>query len=229
MFSGKRTLVIASAFCSAQALNEKRDITRRIYRTKQFIINAILLLTMSTLFGATVFAQSDNVLVAGDPQFAQSDFEAVVKFYERGLDIKFSDDERGKLQSKITATWRKNQKSNGGNLAGFMKNVEKFNTIDDRKIRENQREFADALLADLKAMAQNGWSEFVIDVYENARRGDSTNAEQQEREETSTQTETQTIERAETETGETSSSSDQPNFRPVSGHHKNVGSGRQME
>lgn len=182
-------------------------------KNKQFIINAILLLTMSIFSAANVFAQSDEVLVAGDPAFAQSDFEAVVKYYERGLDIKFSDEERGEFQTKITAMWRRNQKSNPKNLVGFMKNVEKFNTIADSKIKEHQQEFAVALLADLKTMSRNGWSPFVMNVYENARRGDSTTAARQQPEETPTQTEA----RAENEPRQTETRSDKPNFQPVTG------------
>ncbi|HLM61026.1 MAG TPA: hypothetical protein VK308_09495 [Pyrinomonadaceae bacterium] len=182
-------------------------------RNRQFIINAILMITISIFSAATVFAQSNEVLVAGDPAFAQSDFEEIVKYYERGLDIKFSDDERNEFQMKITAMWRKNQKSNPKNLVGFMKNVEKFNTIADEKIKAHQQEFTDALLADLKTMSRNGWSPFVVSIYENARRNDSITAERESHDETPNRNETQ----AGTKKNETRTSSDQPNFQPITG------------
>lgn len=181
-------------------------------RKTRFFINALLLITISIAFAATVFTQSNEVLVVGNPPFTQNDFEGIVKYYERGLDIKFSDDERSELQSKISEMWRKNQKSNAKNLIGFMKNVEKFNTIDGEKIKEHQQEFADALLTDLKAMSRNGWSPFVMSIYENAR-GSSSTAARQSNAETPIQSETQ----AKAETTETQANRDKPNFQPVTG------------
>ncbi len=186
-------------------------------KNKRFIINVILLITISVSFAVTALAQSSEILVAGNPPFTQNDFAGIVKYYERGLDIKFSDEERGELQEKISEMWRKNQKSNPKNLVGFMKNVEKFNTIADSKIKEHQQEFTDALLADLKTMSRNGWSPFVVSVYENARRGDSTTIAQQQQDDTSTPTETQTEPRAENEPRQTETKSDEPNFQPVTG------------
>jgi hypothetical protein len=186
-------------------------------KNTRFIINAILMITISISFAANAFAQSDVILVNGSPSLVQSDFEAVVKFYERGLDIKFSDEERSELQSKITTMWRKNQKSNPQNLVGFMKNVKKINTIDGEKIKAHQQEFADALLGDLKAMSQNGLGGFVTSVYEKARRNDSTIAERLQNEENTTQTETRTETHDQTETSRTVTNVDKPNFQPVGG------------
>ncbi|HLM62404.1 MAG TPA: hypothetical protein VK308_16500 [Pyrinomonadaceae bacterium] len=98
-----------------------------------------------------------------------------------------------------------------------MKNVEKFYTIADSKIKEHQQEFADALLADLKTMSRNGWSPFVVSVYENARRNDSTTTAQQQQDDVLTPTETQTEPRAENEPRQTETKSDKPNFQPVTG------------
>jgi hypothetical protein len=98
-----------------------------------------------------------------------------------------------------------------------MKNVEKFNTIDGEKIKAHQQEFIDALLGDLKTMSQTGLGGFVISVYENARRNDSTNPARQQNEVTSTTTETQTKRRSETETSRSRTNSDKPNFQPVEG------------
>jgi hypothetical protein len=179
-------------------------------KNKRFIINALLLITISISFATNAFGQSNEVLVAGEPAFAQSDFDAIVKYYERGLGIKFSDEERDELQTKITAMWRKNQKSNAQNLVGFMKNVEKFNTIDGEKIRENQQEFADALLTDLRTMSRYGWSPLVVSVYENAR-GDSAIITKSS-DETVVRNETQ----AKTEAVEKRPTSE-PKFQPVEG------------
>jgi hypothetical protein len=155
----------------------------------RFIINALLLITISTVFAAHAFGQrSDEILVEGTPPFTQSDFESIVKYYERGLDIRFSDEERRELKAKISATWRKNQKSNGKNLVDFMKSVRFMNSrVTDEKIKENQQEFVTALLADLKSMSRNGWSDFVVGVYRNAHESDS--QETPPDEETSAQTE----------------------------------------
>jgi hypothetical protein len=177
-------------------------------KNTRFIINALLLITISISFAATVFGQGDEALVAGNPPFMQSDFENVVKYYERGLDIKFSDDERSEFQSKITATWRNNQKSNAKNLIGFIQLVRRMNTISDDKIKANQHEFAEALLTDLKTMSRNGWSPFVLNVYENASRNSEAIAKSKY--ETPTKTSVKT-ERNETQ------ASDKPNFQPIEG------------
>jgi hypothetical protein len=101
MFSGERTLVFRNRGFVRFHSEQSREILRRNYeKTNNLSLTAILLLTMSIFSAANVFAQSDEVLVAGDPAFAQSDFDEIVKYYERGLDIKFSDEERGEFQSK---------------------------------------------------------------------------------------------------------------------------------
>lgn len=179
-------------------------------KNKRFIINAILLLMIS-FAASSVFAQTNGVLVAGDPPLTTSDFEAFVKFYERGLDIKFSVEDRDEFQSRLTAMWRKNQKSKGKQLNDFLAMVVRMNDgISDEKIKANQQEFIDGLLADLKDMSGNGWSTFVVSVYEKQHgEDDSTNAAQTS-EETTERTETN----SKSDSNETNS---QPNFEPVSG------------
>jgi hypothetical protein len=176
----------------------------------RFIFNAILLITISISAAANAFGQTGGeILVEGNPPFTQSDFEDIVKYYERGLDIRFSDDERDELQTKISAMWRKNQKSNSKNLTGFMQLVRRLNTVPEAKIKANQQEFADALLGDLRTMSRNGWSDFVIKIYENAHSNESAVTEQSD-EETSASTET-------TAKNETTENRGEPNFQPVSG------------
>ena len=153
------------------------------------IINAFLLFIMTAALAANAFAQTSEVLVEGDPSFTASDFEQIVKYYERGLDLRFSDEERDELKSRISATWRKHQKSAGRKLTEFMQSVKLMNErVSDEKIRQHQQEFAAALLADLKNMSRNGWSDFVLTVYENAHSSDSVASRTVE--ETPAQTET---------------------------------------
>jgi hypothetical protein len=172
-----------------ESLNETVKLQGEFMRNIRFIVKALLLITISTVLAANAFGQrSDEILVEGNPPFTGSDFESLVKYYERGLDIRFSDEERDEFKSKVAAMWRKNQKSNGGKLIEFMQSVRSMNSrVTDEKIREHQQEFADALLADLKNMSRNGWSDFVVGVYERAQRGDSINAQSDE--ETPAQTE----------------------------------------
>jgi hypothetical protein len=179
-------------------------------KNKRFIINAILLLTFSISLSAGVRAQSSEILVAGNPAFTASDFEAFVKFYERGLDIRFSDDDRAEFQSRLTATWRRYQKSKGKQLADFLAMVVRMNNgISDEKIKANQQEFIDGLLADLKDMAGNGWSPFVVGVYEKQHGDASTNV---------AQTNEEPAERSEmTARTETTDNRREPNFQPVQG------------
>ncbi|HLM62403.1 MAG TPA: hypothetical protein VK308_16495 [Pyrinomonadaceae bacterium] len=49
-------------------------------KNTRFIINALLLITISISFAATALAQSGEILVAGNPPFTQGDFEAIVKY-----------------------------------------------------------------------------------------------------------------------------------------------------
>ncbi len=171
-------------------------------RNLKFIFGAFLLL--SVVFAANAFAQS-SVLVEGNPPFTESDFESLVKYYERGLDIRFSDDEREELKTKIAAAWRKTQKTSGKQMLAFMETVRRMNTrVTDEKIREHQKEFADALVADLKNMSRNGWADFVIEVYEKARPDESETVADQSSDENSASNESDDDRR-------------EPNFQPVRG------------
>lgn len=174
----------------------------------RFITKTFLLVAISISFTAFVFGQNSEILVDGNPPFTQSNFDEIVKYYERGLAIRFSGEERDELQSRITTMWRKNQKSKGREMADFMKSVRRMNTIDGEKIKAHQHEFVDALLADLKNMSRNGWSDFVVNVYENAQNNESA-SNNELNEESSSQTET-------TSKNETTKH-DEPNFQPISG------------
>lgn len=164
-----------------------------------------LLITISILFSSSVFAQRNDILVEGNPPFTRGNFESIVKYYERGLGIKFSDGQRNELQSKITTTWRQSQRSYSSNLNDFIKTVERLNTIADDKIKSHQQEFTDALLADLKTMSRFEWSSFIISIYENNLNGEP---------ETSNAPNDENAVPDETETSEHQSKS---NFQPITG------------
>lgn len=184
-------------------------------RNRRIIFNAFLLLIFTiSLATANVLAQSDEVLVEGKPPFTESDFQTVVKFYERGLDIRFSDEQRDELKAKVIASWRKYQKSAGGKMVELWDMFRQFNTrIADEKIKARQHEFTKDLLADLQTMSRNGWSDYVIAVYENYRNsnGDDSTTDAQTADAIS-QNETS----VETEKSD-SPTNNEPNFQPVTG------------
>jgi hypothetical protein len=170
---------------------------------KNLLLIALLIIVSAA--ASPVFGQ-DDVLVSGNPPFTEADFAAVVMFYERGLAIQFSDAQRDEFREKIVATWRSGQKSRGSELAAWMKSVRKINTIDAEKIRANQQEFQDALVKDLKAMSNNGWASFIIEIYDNNNGGEENTA--QTTNETSDSNETSSVETTNEKT---------PDFKPVSG------------
>jgi hypothetical protein len=181
---------------------------------KRFILNTFLLIAATLSMAATASAQNDGqLLAAGDPPLSQSDFEGVVKYYERGLDLRFSAEERDEFRAKFVRSWRDNQKSNGKNLTDFMRTVKRLNSaVSDEKIRENQREFTDALLADLDAMARNGWSAFVVGLYRSAHPDEASSAARAD-DETAPRSD---VERTDNETT-TRPNGDAANFRPFEG------------
>jgi hypothetical protein len=86
-----------------------------------------------------------------------------------------------------------------------MQMVRRLNAgVSDDKIKSRQQEFADALLADLKTMSGNGWSPFIVSLYQKAHPG--TNAELSNQAEIQAENKT-TADRT----------SGEPNFRPFEG------------
>ena len=198
----------------------------------RFITNAILMVTISISFAASAFAQSDEILVEGNPPLTQATANSILKYYERGLGGQFTNYERDFLQEKLVEMWRKVQKENPKNLEGFIGTVEKINGWDDCKIKAHQQELTESLLADLKSAPRNEFYKSVLTVYDNMN-GDTLNVTTKGCANNSNQTEASTknrsgnsIENTSTkrENSETnasgskkSESSDKPNFQPVTG------------
>jgi hypothetical protein len=134
----------------------------------QFIINTILLITISIAFAPTIFGQSDNmILVAGNPPLTQHNADEIIRYYERGLNIKFTVEQRGELQTKIVNQWRKVQKIDGKGLTAFLATVTKINGLDAAKREKVKDELRAGVLGDLKSTPKNPVSQFVLSVYEN--------------------------------------------------------------
>jgi hypothetical protein len=178
-----------------------------IKMTMKNILLIAILMIFSLAGASAVFAQND-MLASGNPPLTETDFAAVIEFYERGLAMRFSDAERDELRGKFVETWRKSQKSRAAELGAFMSTVRKINAIDGEKIRANQQEFKDALLGDLQKMSNNGWASFVLEVYENAEYRTDENAAR-----------TNDVKSEETEpaTADAPTSDREPVFQPLTG------------
>jgi hypothetical protein len=171
-------------------------------KNRRFIINAILLITISISFAAAVFAQSDEILAAGNPPLTQTDADEIIKYYERNLEIEFSAGQREEFQTKLVNQWRRAQKTGGKNLAGFLKTVTTINGWDEAKREKHKEEIRQAVLGDLRNSASSELSTFVLDIYENSRGENTTVAQTNENQnETPTETKTET----------------KDNFKPVGG------------
>lgn len=180
-------------------------------KNTRFIIKAILLITISISFAAAnVFAQSDEVLVTGNPPLTQTDAGEIIRYYERGLGIEFSGEQRDEFQTKLVNQWRKAQKSGGKNLNGFLKTVTTINAWDEARREKLKNEIREAVLGDLRSSANSELSRYVLSIYENAG-GETANGAQPDENQNKTSGETET----KTESEDRSETKD--NFRPIKG------------
>jgi hypothetical protein len=90
-----------------------------------FFIIAILFLGMA--FTPSALGQTDEVLVAGKPPLTQENAKAIIKYYERGLNIEFTAEQSDELQTKIVNQWRRVQKIDGKSLTEFLASVTRIN------------------------------------------------------------------------------------------------------
>jgi hypothetical protein len=133
----------------------------------RFIIKTFLLTAISTALVANVFGQPGEILVEGDPPLTRAVAASVLRYYERGLGVQFSEDDRAALQEKLAENWEKAQRGSNKGLEGFIRVVEKINAWDEAKIKAHQQELTDALIADLKSAPRNEFYKYVLKVYQN--------------------------------------------------------------
>jgi hypothetical protein len=171
---------------------------------KTLFLTALLLLTFSFSF-----AQS-KVLVGGNPPLTQENVENLIEFYERGLDIQFSAEQREEFQTIITESWRKTQKTSPKSLSNWLETISKINNIEGEKRAKIKGELREVVLADLRKVSESKLSRFVLGIYENSGNSETVSAKTEIE---STQNET-SGDAAKT-TDSTNQSAD--NFKPVAG------------
>jgi len=132
---------------------------------KNLILNTLLLSLV--FFSASAFAQQ-AVLVDGKPPLTQADFESIAEYYERGLEIRFSDEQLGQLQEIVTRQWKKGQRSNPKYLSDWLVTISKINGIGGEKREKIKGEIHDVVLGDLRDSRGAELSRFVLNVYENS-------------------------------------------------------------
>jgi len=170
------------------------------------IIKIMLLTVIAAVSVVNLFAQSDEVLVGGNPPLTRTDFESVMKYFERGLNVEFSAEQRDELELKLANRWRKFQKVNPASLKSYLKTVAAINSWDEAKRERLQEELTKAVLGDLKSQPDNEFNQFVLSVYE---------AGASKRVETSAQSEAETS--TEKRAADTSQGASADNFKPVQG------------
>jgi hypothetical protein len=133
----------------------------------QYVLAALFLLTVS--FASPVCGQSGaDILVAGNPPLTQTNADEIIRYYERGLNIEFTAEQRDELQNKVINQWRKFQKINPKSLTAFLGTITKINAWDEAKREKLRDELRKVVLGDLKSSLNNPVSQFVLSVYENA-------------------------------------------------------------
>jgi hypothetical protein len=108
------------------------------------------------------------VLVDGNPPLTQSDFDSIAEYYERGLGIQFSDEQRDELQDIVARQWKKGQRSNPKYLSDWLVTISKINGIGGEKRERIKGEIRDVVLGDLRDSRGAELSRFVLGVYENS-------------------------------------------------------------
>ena len=137
-------------------------------------LSLFVLLIFSCLFSTAAVGQAGKIIVAGSPALTQSEADAIIKYYERGLGLKFTYADRRELQGVIADDWREALASGGSaGMAKYMKTVNTFNSWDDAKMGKLQDQVREALLGDLRNTAGiMGMSRFVLDLYEERNGGE---------------------------------------------------------
>ncbi|MDQ3797908.1 MAG: hypothetical protein M3384_00510 [Acidobacteriota bacterium] len=180
-------------------------------KNRRFIFKALLLITISISFAAAnVYAQSGEILVAGNPPLTRNDADEIIRYYGRALGIEFSAAQRDELQTIIVNQWRRAQKSGGESLSGFLKTVTTINAWDEAKREKLKNEMREAVLGDLRSTPNSEVSRYILNIYENAG-GENTSVAQSDenRKETSEESETKPESEDRSETKD--------NFRPIEG------------
>lgn len=171
---------------------------------KTLFLTILLLLTVSFSF-----AQSE-VLVGGNPPLTQENVDSLREFYERGLNIEFSAEQREEFQSIIIEGWRKSQKTDSKGLSKWLDTVSKINSLEGEKREKIKDKLRDVVLADLRKASETKLTRLVLGIYENSGNSETVSAKSE-------------IESAQNETSrETAKSTDSTNqtaddFKPVAG------------
>jgi hypothetical protein len=183
----------------------------------QFIINAILLITISITFASTICGQSgDEILVTGNPPLTQRNADEIIRYYERGLNIEFTAEQRDELQTKIANQWRRVQKIDGKSLSAFLASITKINGLGEAKREKIRDELREGVLGDLKSTPSNAVSQFVLSVYENRQQSEATITEKRDFPEKNEDTEEKNASNeAKSESSGSSAAAD--HFKPIEG------------
>ena len=137
-------------------------------------LTLVILLLCAICFVPTAFGQQ-TVLVDGNPPLTQSDLDSIAEYYERGLDIQFTGEQRDELQAIVTRQWKKGQRMNPKYLSDWLVTIRKINGIGGEKREKIKGEIHDVVLSDLRDSRESKLSKFVLAVYENReQQGDST-------------------------------------------------------
>ena len=131
---------------------------------KNLILAALIL--SAVFFSTSAFAQQ-SVLVDGNPPLTQTDLDSIAEYYERGLDIQFTGEQRVELQDIVVRQWKKGQRINPKYLSDWLVTIRKINGIGGEKREKIKGEIHDVVLSDLRDSRGSELSKFVLDVYEN--------------------------------------------------------------
>ncbi len=135
-------------------------------KTKNISLSIVIIVLIAA---GSAFAQAGRVLVAGDPPLTRGNVDSILLYYGRALMLDFSDAQRGDLERRLIARWKKGQAADPRGLAKYLKTVETINAWDDAKLERLQGELEAAVLADLRSTNANDFNKLILDIY--AERG----------------------------------------------------------
>lgn len=122
-----------------------------------------------------IFAQntSDQILVSGKKMLKQSDVDTLIEFYEWAFETKFTNSQRSKFQSIITASFRKNPAKEREAIDQIANTYAQISVASEDVQQKGREIFNNEYIEDLRQTPNDEDSIFMLEIYENSRKNEN--------------------------------------------------------
>ncbi|MCD9186084.1 MAG: hypothetical protein LUM44_06605 [Pyrinomonadaceae bacterium] len=122
-----------------------------------------------------IFAQdkTDQVLVAGKKPLKQSDVDTLIEFYEWAFETRFTETQRSKFQSLVTADFRRNQAKERASIDEVLKTFAQISAAPEDVQQKGREIFNNEYIEELRRTPNDEDSKFMLEIYENGRKNEN--------------------------------------------------------